>query len=154
MSQNAIELLKSDHENVKELLAEIMKTTNRAVKKRQELLRKIEHELKIHARIEEEVFYPALKKAGKKEDAQMYFEAIEEHRAVEDLVLPDLKKTDVSSEQFSGRVKVLKELVEHHLEEEESDMFPRAQELLGEERLMELGEQMAELKAEKAREAA
>ena len=56
----------------------------------------------------------------------MYHEAKEEHRTVDSLVLPDLKKTDPSSTEFSGRVKVVKELLEHHIEEEETEMFPQA----------------------------
>ena len=148
MSLNAIELLINDHETVKELMAELMKTSNRATKKRTQLLNKIDQELKLHTRIEEEIFYPAFKKAGKKEDAQMYFEALEEHRAVEELVLPDLENTDVNGDKFGGRAKVLKELLEHHIEEEESEMFPRARELFSDEQLEQLGEQMQAMKDE------
>ena len=78
----------------------------------------------------------------------MFFEAKEEHRAVDKLVLPDLQNTPVTSECFSGRVKVLKELIEHHAEEEEQDMFPRAKEILGKQALEQLGEQMAARKQE------
>jgi hemerythrin-like domain-containing protein len=93
--------------------------------------------------IEEEIFYPAFKRAGQKsDDKAMYFEALEEHRAAGELVLPDLLTTDPSSEQFSGRAKVLKELVEHHAEEEEKEMFPRAKKLLSREALAQLGEEM------------
>lgn len=148
MSLNAIELLINDHEIVKELLAELMQTSNRATKKRKQLLDKIDQELKLHTRIEEEIFYPAFKKAGKKEEAQMYFEAIEEHRAVEELVLPDLENTEVNGDKFGGRAKVLKELLEHHIEEEESEMFPRARELFSKEQLEHLGEQMQAMKDE------
>ena len=76
----------------------------------------------------------------------MFHEAKEEHRAVDSLVLPDLKSTDPSSVQFSGRAKVCKELLEHHIEEEESEMFPKARELFDQARLEEMGQQMAELK--------
>ena len=72
----------------------------------------------------------------------MYFEALEEHRAAGDLVLPDLLKTNPASEKFSGRAKVLKELVEHHAGEEEKDMFPRAKRILTKEELLSLGERM------------
>lgn len=145
---NAIQLLKDDHKKVKELLNELVKTTTRADKKRMQLLEKIEQELRVHTRIEEEIFYPAFKKAGNSEHAKMYFEALEEHRAVEDLVLPDLKKTDRGSENFSGRAKVLKELVEHHADEEEKDMFKKAEQSMAKEELRALGEQMAERKQE------
>lgn len=82
----------------------------------------------------------------------MYFEALEEHRAAEDLVLPDLLQTDPSSEQFSGRAKVLKELIEHHVKEEEQDMFKQARSLLDKATLQELGEQMAQRKQEVIKE--
>lgn len=148
MSLNAIELLINDHEIVKELLGELMSTSNRATKKRKQLLDKIDQELKLHTRIEEEIFYPAFKKAGTKEDAQMYFEAMEEHRAVEELVLPDLENTEVNGDKFGGRAKVLKELLEHHIQEEESEMFPRARELFNKDQLEQLGEQMQAMKDE------
>ncbi|SDR86454.1 Hemerythrin HHE cation binding domain-containing protein [Halopseudomonas litoralis] len=109
---NAIELLKADHEKVKQLLADISETTERAVKKREELLNKIKMELSIHTTIEEEDFYPAFKEAGAKDELKMYYEALEEHRAVESLVLPDLLNTEPGSVEFSGRIKVMKELLE------------------------------------------
>ncbi|MBD9677788.1 hemerythrin domain-containing protein [Pseudomonas sp. PDM18] len=143
---NAIELLKHDHEVVKKLLGELSETTERAVKKRPELLRRIELELAQHTSIEEEIFYPALKQVGEKDDAKMYFEAKEEHRTVDALVLPDLKKTRPDSIEFAGRVKVLKELLEHHIEEEEQEMFPRAAELLDHPTLDRLGAAMQQMK--------
>lgn len=152
MDQNAIDLLTSDHEKVKNLLAELVDTTSRAKKTRRDLLEKIAQELKIHTQIEDEIFYPAFKKAGKKDDQPLLYEAKEEHRAVELLVLPDLEKTDPESEEFSGRAKVLKELVEHHAQEEESDMFPRVKELMDKEQLMTLGKLMQERKAALAAE--
>lgn len=141
---DAIALLKEDHKTVRGLLDTLASTTTRAVKKRRELVLKIESELKTHSTIEEEIFYPAFKNAGEKsDDDKMYFEALEEHRAAGDLVLPDLLGTDPASEQFSGRAKVLKELVEHHAGEEEKDMFPRARKLLSKGELGKLGELMA-----------
>jgi hemerythrin-like domain-containing protein len=149
---DAIQLLKNDHQAVKELLTELADTTSRAVKRRTTLLREIHLNLHAHTTIEEEIFYPAYKEAGDKEQAKMYFEALEEHRAAEDLVLPDLLQTDPSSEQFSGRAKVLKELIEHHVKEEEQDMFKQAKSLLDKATLQELGEQMAQRKQEVIKE--
>lgn len=155
---NAIELLKKDHETVKDLLTQISATNERATSKRTELLEKIEMELTIHTAIEEEILYPAFKQAGKKTEAKMYFEAKEEHRTVDSMVLPDLKKTKPDSVEFSGRVKVLKELIEHHIEEEETEMFPDALNILGKTYLDELGVQMQarqkDLKASLQRKAA
>ena len=146
---DAIKLLKEDHDKVKELLEGLAATTSRAEKKRAELLSRITEELEVHTQIENEIFYPAFKKAGEKsDDAKMFFEAREEHRAVGELVLPDLNKTPVASEQFSGRAKVLKELVEHHVKEEEGEMFPRAKKLMSKDELQALGERMETRKQE------
>ncbi|PTQ68496.1 hemerythrin domain-containing protein [Pseudomonas sp. GV071] len=149
---NAIDLLKADHKVVLDLLEQLSATTERALKKRVELIDKLELELFAHTHIEEEIFYPAYKKAGSKEEAKMYFEAIEEHRAVDALVLPHLKRTAPGSVEFSGRAKVLKELLEHHIEEEEETLFKQAKSLLSAAQLKELGTQMEarklQLKAE------
>ena len=146
---NAIELLKDDHKTVRKLLSDLAATTKRAAKTRAELLARIAKEIEVHAKIEEEIFYPAFKDAaGEGDDEAMYFEALEEHRAAGDLVLPDLLATDVTSDKFSGRAKVLKEMIEHHAGEEEKEMFPRARELLGNETLRELGARMETRKAE------
>lgn len=150
---DAITLLKKDHDTVEALLTQLAESTPRGVKKRTELLDKIRVELKAHTTIEEEIFYPAFKKSGKKgDDDKIYFEALEEHRAAGDLVLPDLLKTEVASEKFSGRAKVLKELVKHHADEEEKEMFPRAKKLMTKEELVTLGEQMTTRKAQLVKE--
>ena len=151
---NAIELLKQDHKTMRALLEELVGTTSRGVKKRKDLLDKIQTNLTVHNTIEEEIFYPAFKKAGDgKDDAKMYFEALEEHRAAGDLVLPDLLKTEVDSEKFSGRAKVLKELFEHHADEEEKEMFKRAKALMSKQALEELGDELARRKVELKKQA-
>ncbi|MDO1496954.1 hemerythrin domain-containing protein [Pseudomonas putida] len=127
---------------VKKLLEELSTTTERAVKKRAELLHRIEQELQIHTALEEEILYPAIKQAGGKEEAKMYYEAKEEHRTVDSLVLPDLLHTETGTIEFSGRVKVMKELLEHHIEEEEAELFPSAKKLLSKDILEELGRTM------------
>ncbi len=127
---------------MKKLLEELSSTTERAVKKRAELLHRIEQELQIHTALEEEILYPAIKEAGGKEEAKMYYEAKEEHRTVDSLVLPDLLHTETGTVEFAGRVKVMKELLEHHIEEEEGELFPTAKKLLGKDTLEELGKIM------------
>ena len=115
---DAITLLKNDHQKVRQLLSQL--TEEESADKRQTLLDQIAVELEAHTAIEEEIFYPAFRKAGEQhDDEKMYFEAMEEHRAAGDLVLPDLKGTQPDSEKFGGRAKVLKELIEHHADEEE-----------------------------------
>ena len=146
---NAIQLLKQDHKTVRGLLSDLEATTRRALKRRGELLAKVAREIDVHTRIEEEIFYPAFKQAGDRgEDAKLFHEAREEHRAAGEMVLPDLLKTAPDSEEFGGRAKVLKELVEHHAREEEREMFPRARQLLTAAQLRELGERMMERKQE------
>ena len=82
---DAISFLTEDHRKVRKLLDDLGKTTNRAAKKRTDLLAKIAAELEAHTAIEEEIFYPAFKQAGQKgDDAKMFFEAMEEHRARHD----------------------------------------------------------------------
>lgn len=146
--KNAIQLLTDDHKKIKAQLEELANTTPRAVKKRAELLDEIATMLKVHTTIEEEIFYPAFKQAGNKDDAKMYFEAMEEHRAAGELVLPDLMGTKPDSEKFSGRAKVLKELVIHHADEEEEDMFKRAKSLFDASALDALGERLQARKAQ------
>jgi hemerythrin-like domain-containing protein len=149
---DAISLLRDDHKTLRALLTELADTTYRAQKTRPELLARIARQIKVHSKIEEEIFYPAFKQAGEKgDDAKMFFEAMEEHHAAGDLVLPHLLDTDVQSDQFGGRAQVLKELIEHHAGEEEKDMFPRARELLGKDVLIELGERMQARKDELTR---
>jgi hemerythrin-like domain-containing protein len=144
---NAIDLLKADHEKVKGILKQLSETTDRAIKKRVDLLNKLDLEITIHTQLEEQILYPAFKEAGSKEQDEMYYEAKEEHRTVDSLVLPDLKSTDPSTPEFAGRVKVIKELLEHHIEEEETEMFPQAKKLLGKAKLDEMGGQMEAMKA-------
>lgn len=139
---NAIELLINDHKLVKKLLEELSATTERAVKKRAELLQRIEQEVRIHTQLEEDILYPAIKQAGGKEEAKMYYEAKEEHRTVDSLVMPDLLETDTGTVEFAGCVKVMKELLEHHIEEEESELFPTARKLLGKDALEAMGQAM------------
>jgi hemerythrin-like domain-containing protein len=146
--KDAIALLQSDHDTVRDLLSQLEETTERGAKKRTELVARIATEVRIHARIEEEIFYPAYKEAARaKEDLKLFFEAAEEHALV-DVVLPALEEGDPATAEFGAKCKVLKDLIEHHAQEEEDEMFPRARKLLGKERLVELGEQMAARKEE------
>ncbi|HVX04026.1 MAG TPA: hemerythrin domain-containing protein [Rhodanobacteraceae bacterium] len=150
---DATKLLKQDHEKVRKALADLARTTEQDADKREELLGEIALDLEVHTQIEEEIFYPAYKKAcGDEENDKLYFEALEEHRAVGDLVLPDLQNTPTRSEKFGGRAKVLKDLVDHHADEEEETMFKRARKVFSSEQLEELGARLAERKEELVRE--
>jgi iron-sulfur cluster repair protein YtfE (RIC family) len=90
-AQDAIALLKQDHKTMRELLSKLEEAEGR---ERQGTLKTIEHELKLHTKIEEDIFYPAFREAAEKEaDKELYFEALEEHHVV-DLVLPEIKETE------------------------------------------------------------
>lgn len=146
---DATKLLTEDHKKVRKALDELTKTSEQDTDKRDELLGEIALDLEVHTQIEEEIFYPAYKKAcGDEEDDKLYFEALEEHRAVGELVLPDLQNTPTSSEKFGGRAKVLKDLVDHHADEEEETMFKRARKVFSSDQLEELGAQLAKRKEE------
>jgi hemerythrin-like domain-containing protein len=139
---NAITMLKSDHATLKRLLRELNATTERAVKERERLVNEIEREVKIHAQIEEEVFYPAFLTKAEGTDAEdLFYEAAEEHHVV-DMVLPALKAANPKSHEYSAKAKVLKELIEHHIKEEEDEMFTKARKLFSDVQLRELGDLM------------
>ena len=143
---DAVSLLKKDHRALRALLARLEKATHRAPDRRSELLGKIAREIRVHARIEEEIFYPAYQRSARsKEDEKLFFEASEEHALV-DVVLPALEDEDPAGDVFGAKAKVLKDLIEHHAEEEEDEMFPRARKLLGAKRLTELGIELARRK--------
>lgn len=147
---DAIALLKTDHKKVRALLETLEKTD--APARRQKLLGQIEVELKAHARVEEEIFYPAFKrKAEDSDQLQMFFEAKEEHGLV-DIILPKTKASNPDGEEFGARAKVLMDLVVHHAKEEEKEMFKAARELFDRDELRELGAQMARRKRELLRE--
>jgi hemerythrin-like domain-containing protein len=139
---NAITMLKADHATLKRLLRQLDETGDRAVKERERLVNEIERDVKVHSQIEEEVFYPAFKAAtAKMEEQSMFYEAAEEHHVV-DMVLPALKAANKKSPEFEAKATVLKELLEHHIKDEETEMFKVARQVFSEEQLRELGDLM------------
>ena len=133
---DAIALLKADHEKVSALFTQLEETTERAEKTREELFTKLKQELDLHAHVEEKIFYPALKEAEKTRDITM--EALQEHHVVK-VLLRELVAMGVTSETWTAKLSVLKENVEHHVEEEEGEMFKKARTVLSAEQLKELG---------------
>jgi hypothetical protein len=140
MGKDALTLLKEDHQKVRQMLKRLQSNAT------EDLLNQVETELKIHTQIEEEIFYPAFRDALlSHKDEHLYFEAIEEHHVV-DLVLPEIMESSEGSEEFDAKAKVLKDLVEHHAEEEEKQMFPKARKVMNASQLRELGEELEERK--------
>jgi len=137
---DAIRLLTDDHDKMKQLLEQGDKTTERGMKTRTDLLQRIKSELTVHEIIEEEIFYPALKEHPKARE--LVLEGYEEHHVV-DNVMAELEQTAVDDEVWGAKFTVMKENIEHHIEEEEGEMFPQARQVFEEAELQALGEQMA-----------
>jgi hemerythrin-like domain-containing protein len=148
---DAIRLLKDDHDAVKKLLDELEKTTERGVKTREELFARIKSELTVHEIIEEEIFYPALKQHPRAKD--IVLEGYEEHNVV-DTLMGELASLPVDDETWGPKAKVMKENVEHHIEEEESEMFKQARQVFERSELEDLGTAMEERKREAQRQTA
>jgi hemerythrin superfamily protein len=148
---NAFALLKADHKKVAGILEKLDSTTERGVKTREELFSQLKTELDVHARIEETIFYPAIEEA--KETRDITLEAFEEHRLVKQL-LSELDKMSKDQEEWTAKFTVLKENVEHHVEDEEGEMFPKARKVLSEEQVEELGTRLEEAKKEQMKAAA
>jgi hemerythrin superfamily protein len=139
-STKGTDLLKRQHREVKSLFKTLEGTEG--PRERRPLLERIAAALKAHTAIEEEIFYPAVREIGTDKSEEMVLEAFEEHHVV-DLVLAELPELDPEDERFAAKMTVLSELVEHHADEEEKEMFPMAERKLGAERIAELGRQMA-----------
>ena len=146
---DAITLLKADHEKMRGLLNELESTTERGVKTRSELFATIKGELTLHEIIEEEIFYPELKAHPRAKD--IVLEAYEEHHVV-DLLMTELESLDVQDETWGAKALVMKENVEHHMEEEEGEMFRKARQVFDPGELDDLGTRMEARKQAAGRE--
>lgn len=138
----ATDLLKKQHRQVEKLFKEVEKTED--PKHRRTLMDQIAAELKMHTQIEEEIFYPAVRGVGTAKAETMIDEAFEEHHVV-DLVLAELPQVHPEDERFEAKMTVLSELVKHHVEEEEEEMFPMAEKKLGADRIKDLGQQLEQM---------
>lgn len=145
---DALKLLKTDHKNVKMLFGEVEELGDRASAQRKKLFQKIDEELTIHAKIEETIFYPEFRRrAGNGEEREEVLEAYEEHGIVKTLI-GELENLDPKDETYKPKLSVLKDLVEHHVKEEEGPMFKMARELFEPDELDELGERLMTAKQE------
>jgi hemerythrin-like domain-containing protein len=140
---NAFTLLKNDHEKVAGILEKIDGTTERATKGREELFTQLKNELDVHTRIEEEILYPALEEY--EETRAISLEAYEGHALVKQL-LEELASAPKGDEEWTAKFTVLKENIEHHVEEEEGEMFKEARKVLNEDEIEKLGERLQEAK--------
>jgi hypothetical protein len=146
---DALSLLKADHEKMRDLLNELESTTERGVKTRTELFATIKGELLVHEAIEEEIFYPELRDHPRAKDVVL--EGFQEHHVV-DLLMGELEGLPVDDETWGAKAVVMKENVEHHMEEEEGEMFQKARQVFDRDELRDLGERMAARKESAKRE--
>lgn len=123
-------LLHQDHETVKSIFSELEETTEKALKKREHLFHELNMELGLHALAEEKYLYPLLKEAD--ETRGMALEAVEEHKVVKRL-LKELDNNDKGTGQWAAKLKVLKENFEHHVEEEEGELFRKAKQVISDD---------------------
>lgn len=135
---NILRILKVEHEEVSKLFKDLHKTTDQAIKQRRELFQVLDSKLSAHTEVEEEVLYANMKRASK--DASDVLEAYEEHRLAK-LLLSELRELVPSHEKWGPKLKVLDELVQHHVREEEGVLFKEANHIFRIEDLDSLGKE-------------
>lgn len=143
------QILKKDHQTVKDLFEKLEGTGARAAKSREKLFTQVKEDLEAHSQGEESVFYPALKKH--KEMQAMVDEATEEHDEVANL-LEEMQELDIESEDWSSKLAELKKNVLHHVKEEEGEIFKKAKEILDKDEMQTLGKEFQEAKKQAAAE--
>jgi hypothetical protein len=139
---DAIQLLKKDHKEVKALLKEFDHLRGRAKQKQHSVVMQICAALTIHAQIEEELVYPVFKELRSQDIKDLVREAAEEHQVAKTLI-GELMALSPDVEQYEAKTTVLGEYVQHHVKEEEQELFLKAQKQLSAKRLAELGEKIA-----------
>lgn len=139
---NAIDFLVKDHEKFKTLFGKVRESNNEAEKRK--LFRQIKTELDAHTKIEEEIFYPSVKE--KAEVVDIVEEGIQEHHQT-DLFIREIENLVDGSDVFDPKLKVLMEGVEHHIQEEEKEMFPKVRDKFTEAELNDLGSKLQSKKA-------
>ncbi len=136
---NPVQMLKDDHQRVRQLFQQFQQTNDQD--RQQQIADQVLTELDVHAAIEEEIFYPAMRqKAGGGEEQQMLEEAYQEHAQAKTLI-QQLRGMQASDPQFSTLMQQLQQDVEHHVEEEETEMLPKAEEELSDQ-MDRLGQEM------------
>jgi hemerythrin superfamily protein len=143
---NATDMLIADHKRVTELFRKFTATGERAYQKKKGIAEEACTEITIHSTLEEELFYPAVKAKLDKDGKALVAESVEEHHVVA-VLIEELKALDPKDERYAAKFSVLMENVQHHIEEEEGELFPEAEEVLGDD-LDQLGARMQERKDE------
>lgn len=145
---NAIELLTKDHRKVEELFAELEQAEDGAA--RAEIFQQICEEVLVHAHAEEQVLYPAAREQLEDAD-ELVQDSLEEHHAVEER-LTKLLEMDSDDPSFLQRCLEVRDLIDHHVEEEEGQLFPQLRAQLEEQDLEAMGEELQQVKEEELAE--
>lgn len=142
---DAMTLLTTDHDEVRDLFEQFRSAHDAEdMARMKELQKEIFSELKTHTRIEEDIFYPAVRDTDEEELTETVDEGVQEHHVVK-VLMREIEEVS-GDDTFTAKMKVLMENVEHHAEEEETDMFPDLRKRMSQERLDELGAEMAAAK--------
>jgi hemerythrin superfamily protein len=139
------DVITCDHEKVSKILDQMEQTSGKAAKRRETLLENLRTNLLPHLYAEEQYFYQVL--LDESSEKEPMYEALEEHRAAK-TVLSDMEEVSFDDPRWPARLKVLKELITHHIEEEESQIFEIAREIMDEERAASAAQRFKELKKE------
>lgn len=143
MEKEILDLLREDHQKVLDLFEQLEDTSERASKSRHQEFSKLKKELLEHMHGEETVFYPYLLENG--DDREVLLEAIEEHEAVK-MRIPGIEQTDVSDEHWKPKLKVIAEMVRHHIDEEEDQVFEMAEEVMDDQTSNRLAKEFQQAK--------
>ena len=142
---DVFKLLEKDHEKVKGLFKKLVETSDGAQKTRENLFKELATELTVHAKVEETIVYPRLKEVG--ELSEQIEEAVDEHHEAESL-LEELAGMETTDKEWLAKLQELQEAVEHHVKEEEQQLFPEARDFIDDDEAMELAKTVEEEKKE------
>jgi hemerythrin superfamily protein len=146
MNMHVFSLLHEDHENVALIFKKIdsMKSQETA-QTHEQLFKELSTELELHAKVEEDIVYPVFKKHG--ETRQIVEESVREHKEI-DRLLSELKGMRPDDQKWMGKLGELQRKVEHHVKEEEEQLFPQGRKIISEDQAQQLGETVENKKEE------
>lgn len=140
---NVLEFLKQDHQQAMNIMNQIETANTGGQQARTDLFNQLKSALTLHTRMEEQIFYPELE--NHQETRDLIREAYSEHQEVDEL-LAEISSLSPTSGDFNNKIAELRDSVEHHVNEEENQMFPKVQQILGQDQLNEMGRRMMEMK--------
>jgi hemerythrin-like domain-containing protein len=150
---DVFDIIREDHQAVQKILNDMQETSSRATQRRQEDVTKFTQLIEPHMMAEEEVFYPQARERGESKLREHVIEAYDEHRIAK-MVLAELQKMSPQDEAWLPKAKVLKDLIEHHIEEEEGELFEEARKALNQQQIQQITQQFHQTKDKQMQKAA